>query len=438
MNKQILLINPPQGFDNGRPRFFPTGLAYIAASLKQEKYSVDVLDFEIGQDLTHVQDLREYDLIGMTGYINHAKFIQIMVKETRRRGFNRKIVLGGMLPTSVPKWSLTYTGADIAVIGEGEETIKDIVREVPLEKIGGILYKSKTSLHTTFPRRPTLELDKLPFPAWEYFDVEEYFKSENPYLEHPRRRIDIVPTRGCFGKCIFCDREHHRIVRRRSLESVTEEIEMMRKQFGIEEVDFQSDLFISDKEWAREVIRAIARKKIEYTIDSRVDTVDRSLIRELRNSGCRKIYYGFESASQTVLDFLKKGIRVEQIEELINIHREEKLGLYSGFIIGVPFESERTVKKTVNFCKRNKISVGLNLPETLFSTNFFYLTPFPGTKLFETLKDEICLTNFLRRIQMTSDKNLLENLTINLTPLSDEELIALRERAIKEINNHLS
>lgn len=190
------------------------GIAAIAAYLLENDINVKIIDPELKQ-LTIEEIKKEVvrlnpDIIGLPAYteeINNAAIIARAVKEVSP---DTKLVVGGPHPSAIPVETLQeFNSFDIALIGEGEMTFLDIAKGKDLESIEGIAYRKDGNIYRNKDREPIRDLDKLPFPAWQLYDLNEYrgrslasgFGGKGSSLELP-----IEGARGCPSKCSFCFR----------------------------------------------------------------------------------------------------------------------------------------------------------------------------------------------------------------------------------------
>ncbi len=267
----------------------------------------------------------------------------------------------------------------------------------------------------TEKREPIEDLDALPFPAWELLPLENYFRNA-------KNRYCLVSTvRGCPYNCTFCCKTFMGYkVRYRSPESILSELLEFHARYSISSFNFFDDLSMVKK---RNLLRFCELKakselsSVPWTISGRVNLIDEELAKALSYANCNDIGFGIESFDQDVLDSINKGITVGQIERALALC--EKYGLnYAGssFMIGAINETVESVRKTSQFCREHNLR---------YEPHF--MTPFPGTELYDyalaegIIEDEL---EYLRKLSLQGNTDfLLVNLTKNFT---DEELEDLR------------
>ena len=408
--------------------WYPIGICYVAASLLKAGFEVEIIDI-IGENLSR-EDFKKRlsdchaDSFGIGGLImafNNVVDIAQMIREIYLESF---IFAGNTVGSTIPEILLHNSQINAIVMGEGEITTVNLIRAVEngrkLEDVKGIVFKNqKEGIIHTSPQPPIENLDDLPYPAWDLVPMNNYFENIG------RKVYPISSVRGCPYNCIFCCKTFigYR-VRSRSPESILKELIEVKKRFGIETFAFFDDLFIYNK---KRVMKFCALKMesrvrdLEWEASARVDRIDEELCKALSKSHCIELGIGFESNTQQILDFYKKGITVEQCKNAADLCREHGISLSgASFLIGAPDETYNTVKASVDFCKKNRLR---------YEPHF--VTPYPQTALYDyalqkgLIKDEL---EYVRKISKMGNTNYLAvNLTDNFT---DEELYALRKKSI--------
>ena len=289
-------------------------------------------------------------------------------------------VIGGVHVTAVPEETMRmFPAFDLAVIGEGEDTILELVealdRKQPLRDVKGLMIREGDQLVTAEPRPFIRPLDKLPFPAWDM--LPGYPQCCRPPAWSPRQGEAglVITSRGCTGKCTFCDRKcFGTVCRAHSAEYVLDLIAYLRERFGIRYLRFLDDNFLL---WPKR-LRRICVGMIDQGMDStwscfgRVDTVDEATLRLMKEAGCREISYGIESGSQRILDVIHKGITLDQVREAVAATHRAGISTIGFFMIGLPTETRETIMETIRFARE--------LPLDYFKA--LYCTPFPGSDLY--------------------------------------------------------
>ncbi len=437
MKEKILLINPPIR-ETAPPSMFPSGLGYIAAILLKENYDVKVLDINgyrydketVKKSLYEFLINQGIDFVGIGCLItcyNYAKWLIQTIKEIKPE---TTVIVGGGLGSSIPEICLNKMKADIIVIGEGENTILDMLKTLlikkDLSKVKGIAFKKNGRVIRTPLRERIKNLDELPLPAWNLFPMHIYLK--NPFevealMDLKKKSVNIITNRGCPYNCTFCYETFTHLRTTRSPENVIKEIKILKQEYNAELFLFSDDLFCVDKKWASDFCDLLLKENlnIKWFSAMRVNILDEPLLRKMKKAGCLLLNYGIESGSQKMLDVMRKGITTEDSAKAIAVTRKVGLRLNLSFMMGFPEETKETLQETINFCIQNNIHL----------TAIFFVTPYPRTALYEQarqiglIKDE---EEFISRLGNATE------LTINLTKWSDEELVNLRNWVISSVH----
>lgn len=433
---KILLINPPIRI-NSQPSNFPFGQGYLAAVLLKAHHEVRVLDingYRYGEKRVE-ELLRKYlidediNIVGIGSLITCYKYVKWLNNLIKKIKPEAKIIIGGGIGTSIPKIALEKLRADIVVVGEGEETIVELMdyfnKKRKIESIKGIYYWKNKKIKSTKLRERIKNLDELPLPAWELFPMQIYLKNamnEVPDIKKIGNGIDIVTGRGCPYHCTYCydPLGHSRTIR--SVEKVVEELSILKKRYGVSYFFFTDPCFVMDKQWVHELCDAIIKKRlnIKWASSARVNLVDEKVLRKMKEAGCLALNYGIESGSQRMLDIMKKGVTVEQASKAIKMTREAGIKDWLSFIIGFPEETEEDIEETAKFCIKNDVHL----------VSLFFATAYPGTELYEQVKRKGMIKDEEDYISRLGDAT---EMILNLTQFSDEKLIRLRDRAITKV-----
>ncbi|MBN1436435.1 MAG: N-acetylneuraminate synthase family protein [Sedimentisphaerales bacterium] len=422
----ILLIFPPiRTWDN--PRNFPTGLGMIAAEVRQAGYKVSVVDAN-GLRLTDEQVLAEIEdrqpsVIGIGGLITTYSWVKRISGLIKEQWPDVPIILGGSVGTSIAETVLTRTAVDVITMGEADETILELLPALlnsePLDNIAGLAFLKNGNVLYTAERELLQDVSSLPYPAWDLFPMDVYL--ENPVVG-VGKDVDIISSRGCPFNCQYCYKIFGRKFRGRSAEHVVGEMEALKVNYDVDFVSFQDDCFVIDKERVYKICDLIDRSKIlkglRWSCNGRVTVCDSPLLQRMRASGCISVAYGIESGSQTILQNMQKHATLEQAAEAIRCSRDSGVRTPLAFMIGYPGETRETVMETVDFCKQ------LNIP----LTSMTFTCPYPGTPLYKQLRSEGKLPGDEEELVVRMGDAV--DLTVNLTEMSDEELIALRQEAL--------
>ena len=404
------------------------GLLMLAAVLRNAGHRVRILDAS-AQSTGYEDTLKEAkkfqpDIIALTAVTpSIIKTVKLasMMKEIYPF---IPIVIGGPHFTAVPEETLSdYPVFDYGVVGEGEETIIELVEALSAGRIPsnvyGLVFRENGKVRFSPPRPPINDMDSLPFPAWNLLDgfPHNYHPALFKYKKLPSTHI--ISARGCPNKCIFCDTSvFSRQIRFHGAEYVLEMIAYLVKNFGIKEIIFEDDQFLIKKQRVARICEGILKTKwnISWCCSGRVNSVnDPGLLGLMKRSGCWQISYGIESGNQKILDFAKKAITINQIEKAVRLTHEAGILSKGYFIFGLPYETEETMKKTIRFAN----SIPLN------DISAFTLTPFPGSEMYDIAEQHGTIDKDFEKM------NLLDVVYVP-NGLSKEKLLYYQRRFMKE------
>jgi anaerobic magnesium-protoporphyrin IX monomethyl ester cyclase len=381
---KVTLVNPPypQGA-HSHPPFIPLGIAYLGAIAEKEGHEVTVIDCQ-AEKLTYeaFQDrIRRTpsDVIGATAttllYKSAMKLITI-AKQEQPQAFT---MLGGSHGTFWDTNALDeYPSLDIVARREGEMTFIEVLNKLQtktnLKNVLGITFRNQEGKIVRNPDRPFIEnLDALPFPAHHLLPL-------NALKRMGKILFPLITSRGCVYWCDFCStvRMFGRGYRMRSPKNVVDEMEMIHNTYGVNQLTFYDDAFTVNRERVTKICEELHARKLDLIWDcgTRVDMVDRELLKTMHDAGCIAVWLGVESGSELILGAMNKGIKLDQTRLAYKTAHEVGLMTIANVVLGFPGETEQTAKETINFVKElNPDDVG-----------FYVATPYPGTPLYDQVK----------------------------------------------------
>ena len=359
-------------------RFPPLGIGYIASYLFRRGVNVKIIDCTYQNENDVISQVKQLNprVIGMQCILSTEKNALKLARILKKH--DNLLISGGHYPSIDP--SLFLKDFDLAVLGEGEQTVLEIMQNSEDYKdISGIAYKNGDEIVYTEPRKVIEDLDSLPFPARDMFPNEAY--QSNGISRFGYSMTSLITTRGCPFNCDYCSRAvSGNKYRERSKENVVDEIEQILS-YGYDRIWIADDVFTLHKSYVMGVCDEILKRglKCQWECLSRADTLDPELARQMKASGCVRVFFGIESGSNDVLHEMKKHLTVEQA--ISAIETAKKVGLNTGafFILGYPGENDNTILQTIKF------SNSLSLDYVSFSFPY----PFPGTGLYEKVKDRL-------------------------------------------------
>lgn len=346
----------------------PLSLSVLGSSLLEDGHTVKIFDFNLPENNFDnfefsVKDFKP-DFVGIT-------FVTPLFREMTKitsiiKSIDSKTVIigGGPHCSSYPELTLEESDLDIIVVGEGDFAIRDIVNGK---------FDGKTKI--VIKEKPVENLDVLPFPAYHLYDYRRYSVPKSIARKLPAAWMES--SRGCIYGCVYCNKNiFGKRFRTKSPERVVEEM-MKLKKMGFKEVHFTDDAFTTDIKRAKKICDLLIEKNVNLDFalinGIRVNQIDLELLMKLKKAGCYKIFFGIESGNQQILNNIRKGVRLQQIVQAVNWAKEAGLEILGSFMIGLPGETEETMRDTIEFAKR--------LPLDLAKMSI--LIPLPATPIFE-------------------------------------------------------
>jgi len=383
-HKKVLLINPPET-EQGNFSGPPLGLLYLAGSLLKENIDVEIIDGCLNGWKKIKQKIGTYkpDIIGITCLTPGRKKALKVAEIAKKINKNILVIMGGVHPTIMYRQLLeNYPFVDICALGEGEQTLLEIVKGKDLLEINGIAFKKGKEILLTSPRKYVENLDEIPFPAWHLIDLQKYsargkevFNGVNLSQEP---RISVIFSRGCVGRCSFCSTWWiWRGWRHRSAKNMVDELEMLNGKFRISHFCFSDDTLTVDRQATLDLCDEIINRglKIAFHITTRVDCVDEEMLNKLRKAGCYNVAYGIETASSRLLEEMGKRIDVETSKRAINLTKKSGIEVTVLLIAGNVGENIETVNQTIDFLKEVQVQ-----SDEIGSVGGLWILP--GTKLY--------------------------------------------------------
>lgn len=359
------------------------GLCSLASVVRKAGFSVKILDAPaLRMDFKGTVEaiVKENPrFIGISSVTDSIPVTYSLAHTLKAYASNSVIIIGGAHITALPEETFDECKSlDIGVIGEGEETIVELLSGKNLCEIKGIIYRDGETVHRTPPREYLQDLDSLPFPAWDLLPrLEKYYRpSPHMYLRLPS--TSLLTSRGCPNRCNFCVMAlSGKKFRAHSAEYTLGMMEYVMKNYHIKDIIFYDDNFLLDKKRAMEICEEMIRRRLDITWSclARTELISKDILKLAKRAGCWQIAYGIESGDQRILDILNKKTEVEKAEEVLRLTAEAGIRTRGFFMIGVPGETEESIKKTIDFAKRSKLND--------FQATFF--TPFPGTHFYRNI-----------------------------------------------------
>ena len=424
----ILLINPPWETKDGniwhgvKSTSPPLGLLYVAAYAEQRGASVRVIDVN-AEDLSFedveqiVRDERPA-WVGFTAVTAQITSTHRIAGIIKRVSPESKIVVGGVHASAMSDEVLLDPHIDFCIRGEGEKPMFALVDGQPLASIGGLSYRGDNPLmpieHNP-EAEPIEDLDSLPTPAYHLIPFEAYRPAVGAYRRLPA--INMTMTRGCPGKCTFCN-SAETALRTRSAKHVVDEIELLQRRYGIREVSFYDDTFTIYKRNVIELCDLIVQRGIDLTWScfARTDCVSPSLLAKMKKAGCHQILFGIESADPEILATIRKPIDIKQTRIACKMVQKAGISVRAAFMFGNPGETVESIRRTIDF------AISLNPDLAIFNIT----TPYPGTQMFDWARRE----GYLRTLDW--EEYDLAHSVMELPTITNEQIDEMYKVAYRE------
>jgi len=409
---KVLIINPPwpgKGYGtrsqnriikhrSDKYLQYPIFLAYSASQLIRSGHVMSYIDSVI-QDYDMNQTLLEArraepDAIFMetTTPSIEADYENI---HQLKKATGAKVVVGGPHATYFHRSVLEECPAiDVVIRHEFDTKIARVVSNLDdLQAVAGITYRNGGGIFDNGDGELEQNLDEIPFPnrdivPWSWY-LEAWY-SRQPFM-------NMMTSRGCPYHCSFClwpQSMYGHKQRFRSVDNVVEEIRFLVSRYGVKELNIDDGTFTTNKGRMIEFCQKLRDlgASLIWTCNGRVDNLDDEMLAEMKKSGCKMIRLGVESGSQEVLESIRKGLTIKQIEDGVRLVKKHGIQALGGFMFGFPYDSKETVEQTIQLAKK------LSPDQVQFSISMCY----PGTSLYDyAKKNNLLLVNSFKEFDMT-------------------------------------
>lgn len=396
---RILLLNPPQDLDailgvgkNFVQKYEPLGLLYIAAVLREQQYDVTVLDaygadYDISSVKKYIKE-NSFDVIGVSTLTCNGAIVYDLGKWIKSNIPDTPVVLGNVHAAIYAKYYLRDGACDYVIHGEGDYIFSEVLAVIAGKKqtselkcVSYLLPEGEVfvSKDTAFVE----DIDTLPLPARDLVDSSHYSLNEisNQMFVGSEKTVckTMFTSRGCPNRCSFCVVHSNRKPRLARFDLVVDEMEMLKKQYGADYVFFMDSLFFADRDRVLKICDEINKRglEIKWGCDAHVRFIDEEVVRAIEKAGCYELSFGIESGVQKLLNNVRKGITLKQVEDAISVVKKHSSIKVGGlFILGLPGETYADSVQTIKFAKKLPLDIA----------QFSILVPYPGSPLFEELR----------------------------------------------------
>ncbi|MBN2432399.1 MAG: B12-binding domain-containing radical SAM protein [Acidobacteria bacterium] len=347
----------------------PLGVLSLQAYLAERSPDVDLCwDYDPAKILA-----RQPDIIGLSAVTENFIALQNLLPRLRAHT-TAPLILGGTHISLRP--DLLPDEAALGVIGEGEETLRELLllfarygtlAPKRLSRVAGIVFRHpRRGVQVTPPRAPVRPLDRIPFPHRRILD--------------PPDCIHLLTSRGCPYRCAFCSSPAlWTSFRQYSADAVIAELIRLKADLDPPLIKFMDDLFVADRRRVRQIAAGLSDRGISfrqgYSAFARPNLLDEDLVGRLRRMGVVRLSLGIESGAQSILDRLDKRSSVALNQKALDLCARHGIRTCCSFVIGVPGETAAELTATLQFIERNRGSI--------HEIEICPLVPFPGTPLWD-------------------------------------------------------
>ncbi len=448
---KVLFVVPEIRLDNA-PYHFTFWAGILAAIVEQKGGQVGILDLnalrvnygnvQVPSDVIAKEISSEkWDIVGIGGLTTTYSRIKQLSPLIKKYAPDSLFVAGGGWSTYNPTEILQLVPEiDIIVIGEGEETFSELYDEInkgtrDFEKVNGLCIRDKTlGYKFTGPRALISDLNTIPYPAYDLMETEIYFRYSSLPLSvdsyNSKRRISTVWERGCPRGCTFCShngmsridlqniygegnrKEGEKLVRISDKENDTfqlparwptpeyavNNIKLLKEKFNVDFISILDENMTSNLKWTKEFCELYIKEGLDKTVkwgtlgDAPSVAVKPSIIQIMKDAGCSYISFGFESASDKVLNQdIQKGQLRSHLQKTIDTIKAAKMTPITTFMIGNPYENIDDLMETLDFWIQNGAEI-----------DPFICTPYVGSPIFYNNQDYL-LQQYDTKLKLVSE-----------------------------------
>lgn len=365
----------------------PLGLLYLCSSLKREGFDVEVFDATFSQpaELSRKLRTKRSSVLGIYANLLTRQAVLEIIRDARAH--NWTVVVGGPEPANYPDEFLDY-GADVVVIGEGEQTLSELltmlVAQGPnrLHGLRGTVFRDESGVVVTNPERPQItDLDSLPWPDRASIDHELYLDAWREH--HGVGSINLITARGCPYRCRWCS---HAVFgythRRRSHLDCADELEYIKETYRPEQVWYADDVFTMNHRWLLRYAEELKRRNLRLPFET-ISRADRMMKEEvlqvLAEMGCFRIWIGSESGSQRILDAMERGVTIDQVHWACQAAKRNGIEVGMFLMWGYQGETVDDIQATVDLVKKCD-------PDIYFTTVAY---PIKNSKYFRDVESDL-------------------------------------------------
>lgn len=383
---RLLLVKARIDHHRGEASAPAQGTLILGAVARELGWDVRTLDtYLVGDDERALHEaLREFPatVVGLSALTAESRALHRLARVARAAVPAAVILAGGPHASAEPDKTAADPAIDAVVLGEGEQTLCDILQRVangmPFRDVPGLARRDPDgSVKHTAPRPYIEDLDRLPLPAWDLTDIDAYATRRGMSLAGLRRYMALTTSRGCPYRCTYCHDIQGKRFRSHSSEYVLRMIDDLRANHGVHHFDITDDIFNFDPERMLEICDGLIARGpgIGFTLPNgvRADRLRVEQVDKLARAGCEYAALAIETATPRLQKQIKKHLRFDKLLPIIGAFAERDVFVSGFFMVGFPSETEAELRATVDFALHSK----------LHAAYFFVVTPFGGTEMHE-------------------------------------------------------
>jgi anaerobic magnesium-protoporphyrin IX monomethyl ester cyclase len=365
--------------------YAPLGILYLCSHLQAKGFDVEVFDttFSTREALIARLQTGTPSVLGLYANLMTRSNIVELLAIAREAGW--KTIVGGPEPGAYAQEYLE-AGAQFVVMGEGEATLEELLTalqsgpNVNFADIAGIAYLEDGRLHQNASRSQIACLDDQPWPARRAIDIHRYVKTWRD--AHGKGSVNFITARGCAYRCRWCSHQvYGQTHRRRNPLMVVDEVEWLLQEYSPDMVWVSDDVFTIHHTWLRQYAAEMRRRGLHIPFEciSRADRLNEEMMDILAELGCFRVWIGSESGSQRILDSMDRGVKLEQVQNAVELSRSR--GIQSGMFLmwGYDGEEIEDIEATVRHVSKSQ-------PDLFFTTVSY---PIKGTPYYQKVQDQL-------------------------------------------------
>ena len=409
----------------------PLGIMMIAAAARERGHGdVRIFDMKVEDwdPAECCEALEEFapDVVGLSAMTYEAGCLHEVAREWKRRHPSSIVVAGGPHPSVAAGDVLADPASDFVVRGEGELAFADLIEGLAEGRTDwtdcqGVSWRdAEGKVRNEVDRPPPMDLDTMPFPAWDLIDHAKYHTVPRGGVIYAHKEFaTMFSSRACPWRCTYCHNSYGKTFRERSAEHVLAEIDLLVRDYGVKELVFMDDIFNFRPERAKTIARGLIDRnyglKLTFPNGFRGDILDRELVDLLKEAGMYRCMVAVESAVPRIQKVMKKNLKIDKVRDIVEYIASRDIMVHGAFMLGFPSETREEMEATIDWASKS----------AFHTAAFFRVIPFKGTTLFQQVEHA--------GFELPSDWSKYEpyQSEINLSEVQEQDILRLRKRAYR-------